>query len=208
MALAESLAANHVDVTLVDRDWTVVQSLSQSPIRAVFGDATSREVLVNAGFKDMDVAVVSISSSMESSVLATLNCRDIGVKQVISKAESDLHGRVLERIGADSVIYPDRDRALRLAKTLTSKKGVVDFLEVTDGYSIAEVAVPKPLVGKTVIEGNVRREYSITVLAIRRVKDDNSGLRDMIISSGTERLREDDLLIVFGPDKNIDALNA
>lgn len=207
MTLAESLSANDVDVTLIDREWSVVQSLSQSPIRAINGDATNPDELHEAGFQDCDVAVVAIGSSLESSTLATINCKDFGVKQVIAKASSDLHGRVLERIGADIVVYPDRDRAIRLAKSLLAKSPI-DFFEITEGYSVAETAVPKSLIGKSLIEGNVRQNFGMTVLAIRRPTDGGKGPRQAIIPNGTEILLPDDNLVVFISDDSLQRLAA
>ncbi len=204
MTLAESLAANDVDVTLLDKSWEVIQSLSNSSIHAIHGDGTNPEKLREAGFVDCDVAVIAIASSLESSTLATINCKDLKIRRVIAKASSDLHGRVLERIGADLVVYPDRDRAFRLSKALISRSAM-DLFEIADGYSVAEITVPKGLIGKTLIEGNVRQTYGITVLAVRRASD-NSGPRQTIITNGTERLQENDQLVVFGADKSLDLL--
>ena len=205
LTLAESLAANDVDVTLLDKNWNIIQELSDSPIRAIQGDGTSPETLRESGFADCDVAVIAIASSLEASTLATINCKDLKISRVIAKAASDLHGRVLERIGADLVIYPDRDRAYRLARSLVSR-APLDLLEIADGYSVAEIALPKLLIGKTLIEGNVRQIYGVTVLAIRRASTDGKGPREIIITNGTERLKEKDQLVVFGPDTNIDKL--
>lgn len=205
MTLAEHLSANNVDVVLLDKDWDVIQSLSNSPIRAIQGDGTSPEKLREAGFADCEVAVVAISSSLESSTLATINCKDLKIKRVIAKAASDLHGRVLERIGADLVVYPDRDRAFRLSKALISRTAM-DLFEIADGYSVAEITVPGALIGKTLIEGNVRQTFGITVLAIRRTTGDGNGPRKTIITKGTEILQETDQLVVFGADVSLNEM--
>ena len=150
LTLAESLSANDVDVTLVDRNWHVVQSLAESSIRAVQGDATNPAVLRDAGFADCDIAIVAIGSSLEASTLATINCKDLKIPRVVSKASSAIHGRVLARIGADNVVYPDRDRAFRLAESILHRNPI-DLFEIADGYSVAEISVPSSLVGKTII---------------------------------------------------------
>lgn len=206
MTLAQSLAANNVDVTLVDRDWEVVQSLSDSTIRAVHGDGTNPEILRASGFADADVAVVAISSSLECSTLATINCKDLKIAKVIAKASSDLHGRVLERIGADIIVYPDRDRAYRLAKSLISRSPI-DLFEIAAGYSIAEISAPRSTIGKTLIEASVRQAYGITVLAIKRTTEGGKGPRQTIITTGKEILQDDDLLVVFGADESLGKLN-
>ena len=206
MALAQSLAAKGVDVILVDSDWHVVQSLADTTIRAVHGDGSQPDVLREAGFADCDMAVVAISSSLECSTLATINCKDLGVRRVIAKASSDLQGRVLTKIGADIVVYPDRDRAFRLAKHIIAN-APIDLFEIAEGYSVGEISVPKSLVGKTLIEGNVRQVYGVTVLAIRRATGDGKGPRETIITQGVERLLDGDILVVFGPDENLEKLS-
>ena len=206
MTLAQSLAAKGVDVILVDSDWHVVQSLADTTIRAVHGDGSQPDVLREAGFADCDMAVVAISSSLECSTLATINCKDLGVRRVIAKASSDLQGRVLSKIGADIVVYPDRDRAFRLAKHIIAN-APIDLFEIAEGYSVGEISVPKSLVGKTLIEGNVRQVYGVTVLAIRRATGDGKGPRETIITQGVERLQDGDILVVFGPDENLEKLS-
>ena len=206
MTLAQSLAAKGVDVILVDSDWHVVQSLADTTIRAVHGDGSQPDVLREAGFADCDMAVVSISSSLECSTLATINCKDLGIRRVIAKASSDLQGRVLSKIGADIVVYPDRDRAFRLAKHIIAN-APIDLFEIAEGYSVGETSVPKSLVGKTLIEGNVRQAYGVTVLAIRRTTGDGKGPRETIITQGIERLQDGDILVVFGPDENLEKLS-
>ena len=202
MTLAQSLASNGVDVTLVDADWNVVQSLADSPIRALQGDATNPVVLRDADFGSCDIAVVAIGSQLEASTLATINCKDLKIPRVVAKAGSALHGRVLSRVGADNVVYPDRDRAYRRAESILHRNPI-DFYAIADGYSVAEVAVPAALAGKSLAEGNVRQAYGITVLSVRRVSGDESRPRETIIPTGSEVLRADDRLVVFGSDKDL-----
>ena len=202
LTLAEALAANGLDVTLVDRDWNIVQGFADSPIRAIQGDATNPGVLRDAGFAECDIAVVAIGSAMEASTLATINCKDLKVPRVVAKASSAVHGRILSRIGADNVVYPDRDRAYRLAESILHRNPI-DFYAIADGYSVAEVAVPPALAGKSLAEGNVRQAYGITVLSVRRVSGDESRPRETIIPTGSEVLQADDRLVVFGSDKDL-----
>ena len=206
MTLAQSLASNGVDVTLVDADWNVVQSLADSPIRALQGDATNPVVLRDADFGSCDIAVVAIGSALEASTLATINCKDLKIPRVVAKAGSALHGRVLARVGADNVVYPDRDRAYRLAESILHRNPI-DFFEIADGYSVAEISVPSSLVGKSIIEAGVRQSLGITVLAIRRVTDDPARPRTTLVATGREVLQADDRLVVFGPDPSLDDLS-
>lgn len=205
-ALIESLAEKGAEVLLIDRKIDLVQDLADAVTKAVQGDAANARTLKEAGFHECDVVVVCIGDNMEGSIMATVNCKDLGVPTVVAKAVSDLHGKVLKRVGADIVVYPDRDRAQRLARALLSRSPI-DLFEITDGVSVAEVAPPADLVGKTIIEGAVRRKHGVTVLAIRRLGEDPRLPRKMIIVTGEERIRGDDRLLVFGPDVRIDALS-
>ncbi len=137
--------------------------------------------------------------------MAAVNCKDLGVPTVVAKAVSDLHGKVLKRVGADIVVYPDRDRAQRLARSLLSRSPI-DLFEITDGVSVAEVIPPDDLVGRTLIEGNVRQKFGVTVLAIRRAAEDPRLPRKVIITTGSEKILKDDRLLVFGSDIRIDEL--
>ena len=206
MTLAESLASNGVDVTLVDADWNVVQSLADSPIRALQGDATNPVVLRDADFGSCDIAVVAIGSQLEASTLATINCKDLKIPRVVAKAGSALHGRVLSRVGADNVVYPDRDRAFRLAGDILHRNPI-DFFEIADGYSVAEISVPSAFAGKTIIEAGVRQALGVTVLALRRSTGDETRPRETVVATGRETLQPDDRLVVFGPDKALDDLS-
>ena len=206
LTLAEALAANGLDVTLVEKDWNVVQSLADSPIRAIQGDATNPGVLRDAGFEACDIAVVAIGSAMEASTLATINCKDLKIPRVVAKAASAVHGRILARIGADNVVYPDRDRAYRLAESILHRNPI-DFFEIADGYSVAEISVPSAFAGKTIIEAGIRQALGVTVLAVRRATEDPARPRETVVATGRETLQSDDRLVVFGPDKALDDLS-
>jgi len=203
--LAESLCEAGVEVTVVDRDRTVVRNLMELGARAVEGDATKARTLEDAGFADCDVAVVAVGSNIEASTMATANCKEVGVPSVVSKATSELHGKIPKRIGADSVIYPDRDSAHRLARTLASK-GSIDLLELSEGFTIAEIDVMEEWIGKTLAEADIRRKTGITVLCMRRLADSPEKPREVVMPGPDERLRPEDKLIVFGSSKQLDEL--
>lgn len=206
-ALVESLSEKGVEVVLVDISLERIQEYADYVSKAVQGDASSLRALRDAGIDQCDVAVICIGDKMEGSIMATVNCKDLGVPTVISKAVSDAHGKILKRVGADIVIYPDRDRAQRLAKSLISANSyALDILEIADGVSLAEIEPPPELIGKTIIEGGVRQNYGITVLVIRRPHEDPRLPRQSIIATGKEIVQEDDRLIVFGDDLHIAAL--
>ncbi len=206
VALAEALAAKGGEVLMLDINRDTVQRVSSLVSKAVQGDASDPRVLQDAGFADCDAAIVAIGTNMEGSILATVNLKELGLPNVIGKAVSDTHGKVLERVGADMVVYPDRDRATRLARSLLADSPV-DYFEIIEGISVAEVSVPTFLIGQTLIDAAVRRNHGITILAIRR-KADPDEPRLTIIPTGEERLQESDVLLVFGCDDDIERLSA
>ena len=205
-ALIESLSEKGADVLLIDEDIELIQEFSDAVTKTVQGDATNARTLKEAGFQNCDVVVVCIGDNMEGSIMATVNCKDLGIPTVVAKAVSDLHGKVLKRVGADIVVYPDRDRAQRLARSLLSRSPI-DLFEITDGISVAEVIPPDDVIGKSVIAAGVRQNHGVTVLAIRRLCEDPRLPRRVIIPSGDETIQKEDRLLVFGPDVRIDELN-
>ena len=205
MALAESLANAGTEVVLIDRNRPAMQMAGEFAT-ALQGDATQPHVLDEAGFGECDVVVVAIGSNMEASVMATANCKELGVPNVVAKATSELHGKILRRIGADSVIYPDRDSAHRLAMSIANHN-VIDFFEVSEGYSIAEIATPEDIRGKTLAEADLRKRTGVTVLCIRRPAADAKKPRKVIVPQADDVLNADDRLIVFGETRKLDSLS-
>ncbi|MBO7222536.1 MAG: TrkA family potassium uptake protein [Kiritimatiellae bacterium] len=201
--LAETLIAQNIDVIVIDTDENAIKTLAQYNIHAVQGDGTNHEALKEAGFESCDIAVVSISESLENSILATLNCKQLGIYKVISKAETELQETVLYRIGADEVVFPDKERAYRLGRDLSGIRGAIESLRIAKDYSVNEIKVPHKLIGKTIIEANIRQTYNVNVIAIKRMLNNTNYDTELIIATGAEVLREDDSLIVFGSDKLI-----
>ena len=205
MSLAESLANAGTEVILIDRNRPAMQNASEFAT-ALQGDATQPHVLEEAGFNECDVVIVAIGSNMEASIMATANCKELGVPNVVAKATSELHGKILRKIGADSVVYPDRDSAHRLARAIANHS-VVDFLEVSEGYSIAEIDVPDGVRGLSLAEADLRKKSGVTVLCIRRAGEDPKKPRTIVIPQASDTLEPDDKLIVFGETRKLDALS-
>ena len=205
MALAELLADAGVEVLLVDRNRPAMQNASEFAT-ALQGDATQPGVLAEIGFGECDVVVVAIGSNMEASIMATANCKELGVPTVIAKATSELHGKILRKIGADSVVYPDSESARGLAVSLTNHS-FLNVLEVSEGYSIAEIDVPESIRGKTLAEADLRKKRGVTVLCIRRLAGNEAGARGIVIPQAGDLLEPDDKLIVFGEKRKLDELD-
>lgn len=206
MALAQSLAESGTEVLLLDRNGALVQRALEVVSESIQGDATSARILEEAGFAECDVAVVAIGSNIEASTLALANCKDLGIPLVYAKASSELHGKILLKLGADQVIYPDRESAHRLAHTIMSG-GAFDLLEISEGCSIAEIDVPDSCADKTLAQADLRKKTGVTVLCIRRLDENPKRPRAVLIPGPNDQIHADDKLIVFGTRKQIDALS-
>ena len=205
MALAQSLAESGTEVLLIERNGSLVQAASGVVAYAVQGDATQARVLEEAGLKECDIAVVAVDSNIEVSTLATVICKELGIPRVIAKATSEMHGKILAKLGADQVIFPDRDSAHRLAHAIASN-GAFDLLEISEGCSIAEIDVPESCREKTLAQADLRNKTGVTVLCIRRLDENPKKPRAVMIPGPNDQLHPDDKLIVFGTTKQIDAL--
>ena len=199
--LAMCLAQQGVDVLFMDKDQDVVQRIRDVVSRAVQGDASDIKALEEAGFANCDAVVVAMASNLEASILATMALKDMKVPKVIAKAASENAGKVLDRVGANQIVYPERDRAMRLARTLVARS-ILDYMEVSPGTGIMEVEAPEVYIGKRLSETKVRNVHGITILEIRRHNPDGSTF-SIAAPGGDEIVSEGDVLIVFGSDENL-----
>ncbi len=207
LSLAEALADAGTEVLLIDRNNALVQSAIKKVTWAMQCDATSASALEAAGIPECDTVVVAIGSNVEASMLVTANCKELGVKTVISKATSDIHGKILDKLGADQVVYPDRDSAHRLARNIT-EHNAYDLLELSEGFSLAEIDVPESCIDKTLAEADLRKRNEVTVLCIRRPDPKNSRKpRLMVVPGPNDAFYAGDKLIVFGKMSRIDAIS-
>lgn len=205
LELAKSLAEGGSEVILLDRNGSVVQSSSGLVASAVQGDATNLRTLDEAGFRECDVAVVAVGANIEVSTLATANCKELGIECVVAKASSEMHGKILLKLGTDKVIFPDKESAHRLAHAIL-KRGAFDLLEISEGCSIAEIDVPECCSSKTLAQADLRNRTGVTVLCIRRLDENPKKPRTVMIPGPNDEIHPDDKLIVFGTTKQIDAL--
>lgn len=185
------------EVLGVDRDEEKVEELSSVLTHTVIADATDEEVLRSVGVRNFDCGVVAIGDDIQASILATILLKELGVKQVIAKAVSELHGRVLERIGVDRVVYPERDMGIRVAHQLTSPN-LLDYIELSKQYTIAEMTVPGCLSGKTLANVNPRGRFGCSVVAINKT----SGI--VIAPNAEDMLSEKDVMVVIGTNEQIE----
>lgn len=165
--LAVTLTALGHEVLAVDKDPKKVQEVADRVTRAVVGDCVDERVLKSIEVSDFDCVIVSLSGNIESSVFMTHLLKKCGAKKVISKASNPLHAEILTNIGADGIVFPERDMAEKLAESLSSSR-ILDYIELSDRYSIAEVSVPREWVGKTLRQMATRTKYGVTVVALKQ----------------------------------------
>lgn len=179
------------EVMAIDSCEDKVREISDEVTHAVQADIMDETVLRDLGLRNFDVAVVAIGSDIEASIMATLLVKELGIKKVVTKAQSELHRKVLDKIGADKVIFPERDMGLRVAHNLTSTN-ILDFIEVSPDYSIIEVTAIKEWENKSLAELKLSKKYEVNVIAIKR----KSGIR--VAPYGEDVILKDDILVVMG----------
>ena len=170
MSVAETLAESDCDVLAIDAREENIQEIADKVTYAVRADVREPEVLRTLGVQNVDVAVIAVAENMEASIMATMQAKELGVPYVLAKAMNALHGKILEKIGADRVIYPEQSMGLRVARNLMSG-GFLDVFELSTEFSMAEFPVPTEWVGKSLQELQLRESHDINIIAIK-VGDD------------------------------------
>lgn len=198
-SVARALYGMGYDVMAIDRDEDVVQDIADSVTHAVQADVTDEASIKALGIRNFDVAIVAIGSNIQSSILATLIVKELGVKYVVAKAQNQLHGNVLGKIGADRVVYPERDMGVRVAHNLGSSN-ILDYIDLSPEYSILEINALPEWEGKSLETLNIRGKYGINVMAIKQGTEIN------ITPSPTDKIKRDDVMVVIGHNKDLKKL--
>lgn len=197
--MAKALHKMGYEVLAVDKSMQKVQEFSDEVTHVVQADTTDENALRAMGILNFDVVVVAIGEDVQSNIMTTLQLKEIGAKYIVATARNNLQAKLLEKIGADRVVSPERDMARRVAYNLASTS-VMDYIELSPQFSIVEITIPKAFLNKSLAESNVRAKYGINVVAIKR--DDN-----LIISPlPSEQLKENDIAVVVGSNDGINRL--
>ncbi len=204
LSIAKTLAQKNCQVLAIDKDEDKVQDISDSVAQAVCLDATDEKALKAVGIKQIDVAIVSVGNNIEASILIALLLKDIAIKEVIAKAVTPQQGKVLEKIGVDRIIFPERDMGERLANALTSPK-VADYLQLSENCGIIEIKPPKDFIGKTLKALNVRAKYQLNIIAVKRKNAQGEEIVN-VVPMAEEIIREGDMLLVAGANEAIEKL--
>ncbi len=198
--LAAILSQEGHEVLALDVDEKKVDTIKERVTLAVVADAADKNILTKFVSKEADAVIVGMDN-MEASVLATLYLRDLGIKEIIVKAMSDDHAKVLKAVGATEIVYPEKDVAIRLADRL-STPNLIEHLPLTPEYSIVEITPPDTFLGKTLKELQLRKEFGIIVIAAKDVLSN----RFQLIPDADFEVKPNNVLMVIGKKKDIDRL--
>lgn len=198
-ATATKLYEKGIYVTAVDNNYKKIEKIANNVSSAIQADITEEVAMKSLGISNYDIAIIATGTDLEASIQATLICKDSGVKQVIAKAISKSHARILTKIGADKIVFPELDTGERLAKMI-SGKNILDLNQFSTDYSLCEVKAKKEWIGKTLIELDFRNKYKVNVIAFKRYQD-------MILDFDPDLpIEKEDSLIVIGSNENADKL--
>ncbi|GIP54783.1 MULTISPECIES: potassium channel family protein [Paenibacillus] len=200
-SLALELMDLGYEVLGVDRNEEVVEEWSDRLTHAVVADATDEEVLKSLGVRNFDCGIVAIGNDIQMSILSAILLKDLGIKTVVAKAISVLHGRALEKLGVDRVIFPERDMGVRVAHQLVTPN-LLDYIELSKEYRLVEMRVPQCLDGKNVGDLNPRARFGCSIVAIHR----ENGV--IIAPTAMDHLILGDIMVIIGAKKNIDEFEA
>ncbi|PYI50866.1 potassium channel family protein [Paenibacillus flagellatus] len=195
-SVAKSLYELGHEVLAIDSSEQRMQDVSGMVTHAVQADSTDEEALRALGIRNFDVVVVAIGQDIQSSILTTLILKELGVPLLVVKAQTELHGKVLKKIGADKVVFPERDMGLRVAHHLISPN-ILDFIELSDDYSIVELRASPSMVGQTLRQLDIRAKYGCNVMALK------TGDKMNISPHADDSIRQDDVLIVVGQNEQL-----
>ncbi|PKM42328.1 MAG: potassium uptake system protein [Firmicutes bacterium HGW-Firmicutes-8] len=195
-SVAQTLMMMGYEVLVIDEDQEKIQEVVNQVTHAIQADAKDENALKALGIRNFDVVIVAIGKDTEASILVTVILKELGVKCVVAKARTELHGKVLVKVGADKVVFPERDMGARVAHSLVSSN-VLDHIELSPDYSILEVVAPDLLVGKTLRQSDLRVKYGVTVMAVKR------GREILVSPSPDEPIRENDILVAIGENAKL-----
>jgi trk system potassium uptake protein TrkA len=199
VSVARTLFKAGYEVLAVDSSDERVQKVASYVTHVVQADTTDENALKALGIRNFDVVVVAIGEDVQANVLTTLLLKELGVTYIVVKAKNELHGKMLEKIGADRIVYPERDMGVRVAHNLVSTN-VMDYIELSPDLSLVEVSSPRALVGMSLVEANLRAKYGVNVVALKR------GDQLILPPLPSEKIFDKDILILVGDNTGVQKL--
>lgn len=198
-SVAQNLSNMNFEVLAIDSSEQKIQEVVNIVTHAVSADSTDEDALRALGIRNFDVVVVAIGQDIQSSILTTLILKDLGVPMIVVKAQNELHGKVLSKIGADKVVFPERDMGARVAHHLISPN-ILDYIELSEDHSIVEMRASSLMIGKNLKELDIRARYGCNVMAIK-----NNG-KTNISPYAEDRIKDGDILVIVGQNDHLNNL--
>lgn len=198
-SIAETLYNLGNDVLVIDNDEERIQSVVNNVTHAIQADATDEMALREVGVRNFDIAIVSIGADLQASIMATILLKELGIKMVVTKANNAMHAKVLKKIGADKVVFPEKDMGIRVAHGL-AYSNILEYIELSPDHSLAEFLCPKEWYNKTLKELDVRSNYGINVMAIKR----EDGVD--VSPTAEEIIRKTDVIVAIGSIEDLNKL--
>ncbi len=199
MALAMELVQAGADIIVLDRDEEKIRQMREFTDNAFIVQSLDRKTLSETGIQNCDVAIVCIGEHLDTSILTTLNLVSLGIPEVMAKSTSAEHGEILEKLGA-KVVYPERDMAVRLANRLEASR-MLDYIQLSEKLNISKLMAPEKMVGKTVLEVNLRKNFSVNIIAL----ENDGNLNEMV--GPDYKFRRGDILFVSGSREGLGRLS-
>lgn len=197
--LTKYLTETGIDVMAVDADESKIDKIKQLVSKAIVADARDKDTLENIGITDFDVVIVSLGDKIDASVLVTLHLKELGVKEIIAKAATEDHGKILDRIGATTVVFPERDVAFRFAKSLRNVN-VLDAIPLSKGVTILEFGPPNSFLGKSLKELDIAHKYRVQIIMIKELIPENL----VIVPHADHIIKDSDILVAIGKDEDLE----
>ncbi|MGE0813203.1 MAG: TrkA family potassium uptake protein [Vicinamibacterales bacterium] len=204
-AMATTLSQLGHEVIGIDGSDDRVNALADQVSQTVKLDATDDRALRAAGIQDVDVAIVSIGENIEASLLVVTLIKELGIEDIVAKAVTPLHGRILEKLGVKRVVFPEREMAIRVAHSLVIPN-VLDYIELSGDISIVEVPAPGEFVGKSLRDIGLRAKYGLTTIAIRRADAGQPGGFRTLSPGPDDTVEEGDVLALLGSHERLGQL--
>lgn len=211
--VAIELSNSKLNVLAIDKNEEKVESISDYVTNAILGDATDIKVLEGAGVQNCDIAIVSVGNDIAASLIITMNLKELGVKQIYTKAVNSLQAKILRKIGADKIVFPERDIAVKLAEGIANPS-IFEHIDLSKDYGLVELKAPKRFFDKTLEELNIRKEYGVNIIAIKRKNPEVSETGSTVLNeevlispSGSDKIIEGDVLVIIGRYEDLERIN-
>ena len=199
--LTVQLFKKGLEVVAIDKNREIVQRIKDFSTKAIQADATDKEILEAIGIREDDIAVISFGENLSASTLLTLHLKELKVKEIIVKVPNDDYKRILQKVGATEAIIPEREMAGKVAKSIISPN-VLEYLPISDDYTICELAPPSAFIGKNLAELDLRKKYHLQVIAIRDVLSDQLQL----VPRASSIIKDSDVLVIIGKEDDINQI--